>query len=169
MLVEVVPASPEQQPVVENLLQLYIHDFSEFPGVGVDIQENGRFDYPGLARFWREPDCLPFLVRVDQRLAGFILAKTTGPPTPADPVIWDVAEFFVLRSYRRQGVGIAAAAALWQGLPGQWQVRVMEQNQSAQQFWEQAIARFTAAAAGYSEQWVQQRGSRWRVFSFAAP
>ena len=35
----------------------------------------------------------------------------------------DVAEFFVLRRYRRSGVGRSAAFLIWKHFPGTWTVR----------------------------------------------
>jgi hypothetical protein len=39
--VEVMPAILEDQPVLANLLELYIHDFSEF--LSLDLGADGRF------------------------------------------------------------------------------------------------------------------------------
>lgn len=137
--VEVVHATPEQEPIVANLLELYAYDFSEFhsmvPG------PNGRFGYKGLSRYWSETDRLPFLLKVDGRLAGVVLVKRERGVLGTETV-WDVAEFFVLRMFRRQGVGKAAAHEIWRRYPGKWQVRVMESNYPGYRFWEHTIRDF---------------------------
>ena len=91
--VEVVPATLEQQSILANLLQLYAHDFSEFHDV--DLGPDGRFVYASLPLYWSEPDRHPFLVRVDGRLAGFVLVKR-GSEVSGDKTVWDMAEFFVI-------------------------------------------------------------------------
>src|SRR5450631_1295289 len=106
MLIEVIPATPEQEPILVNLLQLYIHDFSEF--LDVEVGPDGRFGYPDLPLYWREPDRHPFLVHADGKLAGFALVKKAPAASDAE-MVWDLAEFFVLRTYRRQRVGLEAA------------------------------------------------------------
>jgi predicted acetyltransferase len=47
----------------------------------------------------------------------------------------DVAEFFVVRSARRSGVGSAAALALFDMFPGAWEVRIRRANPAALKFW----------------------------------
>ncbi|HEV7220531.1 MAG TPA: GNAT family N-acetyltransferase [Terriglobales bacterium] len=100
--VEVVPARPEQQTIMANLLELYAHDFSEFHDVAIGA--DGRFGYEPLRLYWSEPGRYPFLVWVDGKLAGFVLVKR-GSEFSGSEDIWDMAEFFVLRGYRRRGIG----------------------------------------------------------------
>ena len=47
--IEVIPAAPEQEAVMGNLLELYIHDFSELRDF--DLGPNGRFGYIGSFPF----------------------------------------------------------------------------------------------------------------------
>jgi hypothetical protein len=66
--VEVLPASPEQEPIVANLLELYAHDFSEFHQI--KIGADGKFGYNDLPLYWRDPNRRALLVRTDGNLAG---------------------------------------------------------------------------------------------------
>ena len=97
------PAPPESEGVLSNLLALYVHDLSEiFP---IEVGADGRFRYDRLPLYWSEPERrFPFLIRAGAKLAGFALAAR-GSPASDDPDALDVAEFFVLRGYRRSGVG----------------------------------------------------------------
>src|SRR5579862_2852405 len=94
---EVIPAALQQETILANLLELYAHDFSEFHEI--ELGEDGRFGYMHLPLYWREPNRHPFLVRVDGKLAGFVLVKQTSE------AVWDMAEFFIVRGYRRRGIG----------------------------------------------------------------
>jgi predicted acetyltransferase len=132
--IEVIPATPEQMPVIDNLIQLYAHDFSEFQDIELD--SNGRFEYTPLPLYWTDPNRHPFLVKVDGKPAGFVLVKQEGG-------VWDMAEFFIVRGCRRHGVGTAVAHEVWKRFPGEWEVRVMQANQAALGFWERAISGFT--------------------------
>ena len=105
-----------------NLLELYLHDFSEF--VPSDIGEDGHFGYPYLAAYWQERERFPFLIRVETALAGFALVRQ-GSLLSGAPDVMDMAEFFVLRRWRRRGIGRTAAHALFQHFPGRWEVRVL--------------------------------------------
>lgn len=147
-----------------NLLELYAHDFSEF--IDLQLQPDGRFGYPGLSRYWREDGCVPLLVRVDGQLAGCVLIAK-GSRISADPQVWDMAEFFIARGYRRRGLGAAVAHEIWRRFPGAWEVRVLEGNQRAQAFWEAAIDAFTSSTA--TKRIIALHDKRWQVFSFVAP
>jgi predicted acetyltransferase len=137
--VKVLPASAEQEPILANLLELYIHDFGEF--IDVRLAPDGRYGYPTLPSYWTQPAHYPFLITADSDLAGFALVQR-GSQISGDPDIWDLTEFFVVRSLRRRGVGTRAAHRLWQTLPGRWEVRVIDLNQKAVEFWAHAIQEF---------------------------
>jgi predicted acetyltransferase len=153
--VQVIPATVDQMPIVANLLQLYAHDFSEF--LDLELGPDGKFDYPSLPLYWTDPNRYPFLVRIEGQLAGFVLVKREAS-------IWDMAEFFVIRGYRRRGIGTTIAHDIWRRCPGLWEVRVMELNQSALQFWQRAISVFMGKAIRPIH--IEKVGKSWKVFSF---
>jgi predicted acetyltransferase len=160
-LVEVIPAALDQEPILANLLELYAHDFSEFHDV--ELGADGRFGYKHLRLYWLEPNRHPFLIRVDGKLAGLMLVKRGSEVSNAE-TIWDMTEFFVIHGYRRRGVGMSAAHEVWRRFPGLWEVRVMESNHAARQFWMRAISTF--ADRSIPSACVQQGDKCWRVFSF---
>lgn len=160
--VDVSLALPEEQAIVERLLQLYIHDLSEY--FAVAVQDDGRFDYPRLDLYWSEAGRYPFLIRVEKELAGFALVRKLD--LPDGDAVWDIAEFFILRKHRRNGAGTRAAQAIWKRLPGRWQVRVLQANDSAMQFWRHAIGGLTEGAFGLAS--LEAGGASWQVFSFVS-
>lgn len=65
-------------------------------------------------------------MRVDGRLAGFALLRR-GTCFPERDVLSDdsgmmITEFFVMRKYRRQGIGKQVARELFECYPGRWEV-----------------------------------------------
>jgi predicted acetyltransferase len=52
----------------------------------------------------------------------------------------------VLRKYRKQGVGKQVAFEVFNQLPAKWEVRVIQTNLPAQQFWRKVIADYTKGA-----------------------
>ena len=159
--IEVLPAAPEQAPILANLIELYAHDFSEFHDL--DLGADGRFGYSSLPLYWSEPDRHPFLVRVDGKLAGFALVKR-GSEVSGNEAVWDMAEFFVTRGYRRRGIGTQIAHEVWRRFPGAWEVRVMQSNISAYHFWARAISTLTGEAIHPVR--VEKGGTSWTLFSF---
>lgn len=155
-------ATPRDEAVLSNLLELYAHDLSE--SFALELGPDGRFGYEKLPLYWSEPDRrFPFLIRQGTRLAGFALV-TRGSPGSDDPQDFDVAEFFVVRRHRRSGVGRQAAFLLWDRFPFHWIVRVAEGNQRGRRFWESVIREYTD---GVFTETLRPGGSQaWRVFSF---
>jgi predicted acetyltransferase len=161
--VEVIPAAAEQEPILANLLELYAHDFSEFHDL--EIGEDGRFGYKFLALYWSDPDRHPFLVKTDGHLAGLILVKRE-PAVPGNHVVWDMAEFFVLRGYRRRGIGTQMAHEIWRRFQGAWEVRVMRANVTANDFWTSSIFEFVGVRV--EPIYTEKNGERWALYRFSS-
>lgn len=159
--IELVPATSEQEATIANLLELCAHDFSEFHHL--ELSAEGRFGYKHLPLYWSAPDRYPFLVKVNERIAGFVLVKK-GSDIVADNTVWDVGEFFITRGYRRQGVGTQVAYEMWNRFTGPWEVRVMWSNRTAANFWRKAITAFTGREI--HPVFVEKKGESWLVFSF---
>ncbi len=117
------------KPTLWRLLQLYLHDFSEF--LHTDVGPSGEFEYPYFDAYWSELGRVPFLIEAHGSLAGFALVRG-GVPN-------DLAEFFVLRNHRRHGVGRQAAAMVFADFPGEWQVRQLDANHDATAFWRSTL------------------------------
>ena len=153
--VELIPAWGK--PLLDRLLQLYLHDFSDLAPLGTshgEVDAEGRFAYPpGVDGFWREPGHAPLLIRADGRIAGFALVN--GWPPLDRPLDHALAEFFVLRKHRRAGVGRRAARTLFRSYPGRWQIGIAAYNAPALAFWR-AVARDLPDAeerAGAPDRW----------------
>ena len=112
-----VPVS--QSRVIANLMQLYKYDFSELAQIGSpygEVGSDGKFVYEGLDSYWREDGRVPLTVQAHDRLVGFILVNRWS--ALSRKLDHSVAEFFVLRKYRRIGVGSRAARVLFERWPG---------------------------------------------------
>jgi predicted acetyltransferase len=157
-------ASEAEKPILRNLMELYLYDFSEFDGA--DPGPDGLYGYPYLDRYWTEKDRHPFLVYKDGKLAGFVLV-TRYNYLGLQPDCWIIAEFFVMRKYRSGGVGEFVAQQLFDRFPGDWQVGQISENVSATVFWRKVIQRYT----GGKFQEVLLDSERWRgpVQMFTSP
>jgi predicted acetyltransferase len=129
MYVEVIEALDDDRTIIRRLLQLYHYDFSEFDGR--DVNPHGEYLHRYFDEYWTDSDRQAFLFRVDSALAGFALVFSGDPH--------DIAEFFVMRRYRRRRVGALAAASLFDRFPGRWTVRQDLANPAATAFWRKAI------------------------------
>ncbi len=122
---------------IQRMLELYQHDLSDI--WQQDLDAHGEYGY-ALDHYWAQEHCHPFVALVDGHYAGFALvdgAVRLGPEG-----YW-MDQFFVLRKYRRGGVGRALATQVFAALPGRWEVGQMLDNHAAQTFWRSVIAGYT--------------------------
>ncbi|HXS16216.1 MAG TPA: GNAT family N-acetyltransferase [Polyangiaceae bacterium] len=139
------PAGEAEAVLLNNLMELYIHDLSALFS-RLMLGEDGRYGYPELPSYLcGGGDRSALVIRHDGRVAGFVLVRR-GSPASDDPRVLDVAEFFVLRQFRNRGVGREAAARLWHRLPGHWTVRAAAANLAAIKFWRKTVASCTQGA-----------------------
>lgn len=140
MNIEIEPIRVEQKSVLVRMMELFQYDFSEFSGA--DLNEYGYFGYAHIDDYWNEEGRAPFFIRVDGRLAGLALVRSCGEYNDL-PDPHNVAEFFVMKKYRRKGVGRAAARMIFDRFPGGWEVAWWTGNLPAQHFWRQVIHEYT--------------------------
>ena len=162
--VEIALASAADQPILANLLELYAHDFSEFHSV--EISSDGRFHYNELPLYFTDPARIPLLIRVGGKLAGFAFVRK-GSRISNRPEVWDMAEFFILRAWRRRGIGARAAALVFRRFPGVWEVRAMHANPQADPFWQKAISGFAGEPVRSVP--AELHGTHWQLFTFTSP
>jgi predicted acetyltransferase len=117
---------------VERLWQLYRHDLSEFRGSLPDAA--GVFHTRPLDPFLEnDPDRRAHLVLRDGPVGFALVAGATTEPRL-------MAELFVVRAARREGVGRAAVDALFALYPGAWEIPFQEENVAAARFWRRIAA-----------------------------
>lgn len=134
MDIEVRRAEYSERLIVRHMMELYQHDFSEFDGT--DLDEHGQYGYYDLDCFWINPAFAAYVVKVDGKWAGFALANDETY-LPGNTLA--IAEFFIVRKYRRHGVGRHLARAILNGMPARWEIRVIAQNPAAASFWQSLI------------------------------
>jgi len=134
------PATAGDRARLEALMQLYAYDFSGI--LGMDVDNQGRFDPLPLDDYFRHPRSHAFFIRVGRRLAGFALVRQRSRLS-GDENVSDLEEFFVMRKYRRRGVGERAARWLFDRFRGRWEVREKAENRAAIAFWRRVIRRYT--------------------------
>jgi predicted acetyltransferase len=140
MNIEISPAAVNERPILRQLMELYQYDFSEFDNA--DITPMGLYDYPYLDHYWVEPERSPFLVRVNSNLAGFVLVARYNYLTRQKDC-WVMAEFFIMRKYRHQGIGEYVAQYIFDRFRGTWQVGQITENKPAISFWRKVIDRYS--------------------------
>jgi predicted acetyltransferase len=140
MKIQILKASAENKQVISNLMQLYMYDFSEY--TGSDVEANGLFAaYPQFEDYWREENQrFPYIIRNEEMYIGFVFVRKIETPEKS---YFSIAEFFIMRKYRRQGFGRIVANEIFNLHRGRWEVFQMEANKPAQFFWKEIITEYT--------------------------
>jgi|SRR5450432_17459 len=155
----------ESESVLRNLFQHYLRDMAAWFDE-VEANSDGGYSYD-FSTIWESYDV--YLAKAGDAVAGFALIGWAGEFLEGEEGR-DVHEFFVLRGFRREGMGRAMATHLWNAYRGEWLVRVLEANAPGLAFWRAAIGSFTGASdAGASrEEGRQVSGRGWVYFRFTS-
>lgn len=133
----------EQLPIMQRMGSYYVYDISEYVGrePGWEFPDTGDYQCTDFRPYFEDSQAHPFFIRVDGELAGFAIVNQQGSTLEAD---YNMAQFFVHRKFKGQGVGAGAARQCFQRFRGVWNVMVMPQNVGAHAFWKRIISDFTS-------------------------
>jgi len=160
MLVQIEHIRHEQKPAFVHLMNLYNYDFTEYEDE--DINEDGLYNYENYRRiikdeYWNDATWHTFFIRVNKKLAGFILVHNQCHFID-DKDAHNIDEFFVMRRYRRMGVGRFAAKYVFDMFRGKWEILQLPSNLHAHKFWEAVISEYTEAnyqeCGSATEEWI---------------
>ncbi|MCY1425107.1 hypothetical protein D9M71_408870 [compost metagenome] len=134
--VELVQTGPEHAELIRNLYQFYAYESSDWEQE--DVEADGRFyiHEEHLARYWQEPQWSANLVLLDGLIAGFLLIERSELPG-VDAL--ELADLFILKKYRRQGIGQALATQVLTSGAEAWLVRFYRQDETALAFWRAVL------------------------------
>lgn len=132
----------EHKHIIENLVQLYLYDISDLDNR--DLGSDGRYRFKDIEPYLRGSDAWAYLIYDgdSNHILGFALVSRKNSLLFGD-IVYSIDDFFVLRKYRKQGVGKQAAFLLFQSFPGPWEVSEMQENEAAHRFWVRVIGEFT--------------------------
>jgi len=144
---------------LQNLFEHYLHDMAEW--FQFDYGPYGRYGMD-MATYWNNgvDAWIPYVGDIP---IGFALVGS-AQAFIGDADAKDVDEFFVVRRYRRTGVGRDFARYIWDLHRGRWLVRVFQGNVPALPFWRGAIAEYTNHAFREDVRTVRDRP--WSYFTF---
>lgn len=134
------PLAESERELFRGIVQFYLYDFSEFDHE--DVQDDGRFHWDEVERYGRDEGYDAWLLRVSANPAGFALIDQRPPLEDGTPS-HAIAEFFILRAYRRSGHGEKMARAIFDHYPGHWRVAQIAPNLPAIAFWRRIIGAYT--------------------------
>lgn len=125
-----------EKDILRNLMTLYLHELSEFAD-DLEPTAEGIFEYAGLDLYWKNESLIPFFVKVNGNLAGFILLNR-HPYAPKD-IDYNISEVFILKRYRSTEVAAEAVGKIFKSFPGKYNVGQLASNTRAVRFWRKVF------------------------------
>lgn len=136
-MLEIVRVEEEQREILAHLIELYEYDFSEYEDS--DVNSYGLYGYSYLDYYWTEENRHPYFIKVNGKLAGFVMVCGFCYVSQDSDTLF-MSEFFVMKKYRRQGIGKKAAIEVLKKHPGKWELTVHPNNPTSHKFWKSVIA-----------------------------
>ncbi|WP_199621312.1 GNAT family N-acetyltransferase [Paenibacillus alkalitolerans] len=144
--IEIILGRENDKPIFRNLMQLYKYDTSDY--TLEDPSSFGLYEYRYLDHYWtphgiHEEGRKAYLIKLQGQLAGFVLVNNHSLKNSINQPVMSIAEFFVMRKWRRYGVGRFVAYHIFDTFDGEWEVKQEKENRTAQIFWESIINEYT--------------------------
>ena len=89
--------------LLDNLMQLYLHDLSEF--IAIDVGPNGKYEQNLSPQYVSSFEKSAFIIHAEYHIIGFVLVEPAGSDLK-------VNDLFVLNMWRGKGVGSAVVENL---------------------------------------------------------
>lgn len=119
-----------------DLFQLYLYDLSKY-NHNIKVDENGSYPASWIDRDWDLPEFIPLRIEQNINTCGFILLSNKPFSKPGTE--WCIQECFILRRFRKKGIGLASIDQLFSNYPGSYSMAVMKDNVPALLFWEKVL------------------------------
>ena len=128
-------ASAADRQWLTNVYPFYLHDLSEFDEHYYTLNERGLWEPDHLPSWLQDDTDHPLVIRQSETRVGFALVNEAPSAYILPGCRFRLAEFFILKRYRRTGIGLRAAQALFDRFRGRWQLSVLARNAPAIAFW----------------------------------
>jgi len=126
MNISLYKAGINDKALLDNLLQLYLHDLSEF--MHIEVGPNGKYEQNISTKFVSSFDKSAYIIHAEYHIIGFVLVEPQNEVT-------QVRDLFVLNMWRGKGVGSAVVETLLsQGKP--LICKFHTKNELAKFFWD---------------------------------
>jgi len=135
---EVKIANIEDKKLVENILQKYLYEMTEYYENNMD--EIGNFDYKYLPYYFENKARQIFLAYENQILLGFAFINTHS--FTASPVDNCIAEFCIFPSFRKNGKGGEFLEKIFEFRQGSYQLKFSEKNEKGAHFWRKVKEKY---------------------------
>lgn len=128
--VELTKADANDREKLKNLFQFYLHDLSEYTDA-LSVNSQGEFDNNDVDLFFDEANLIPLAIKIEKEVIGFIFLNCSK----GSVVDYIINDLFILRKYRKRGIGKVVIDKLFDLYPGKYGLLELINNKPAIKFW----------------------------------
>ncbi|MGN6453186.1 MAG: GNAT family N-acetyltransferase [Steroidobacteraceae bacterium] len=158
-------SAPADRLWIQSVYRDYLDDLNPGTGIFPALGEVGHREPDQIAHWFGDPNTYPLVIVKGREPVGFarVLRAMAGGAAPR--IDYRMAEFFVLRTRRRLGIGQTAVQLILNRFAGRWEISEYLRNAAAVNFWRRVVASYTRGT--YQERIVN--GEVRQVFDSVRP
>ena len=139
MNLEIVTTDSSQKKTIWNLFQLYCYDSTDWDPEDVGVSGFYALDDGYFSQYWTVPGWSAHILKMANNIVGFLLIERSDVPGVNAP---EFADLFILKKYRRQGIGkeVVQRVVVTSGQP--WVITVFDDDTAAKAFWSNVFKQF---------------------------
>ncbi len=142
--IELVPEEKKEE--MRGYLNSYLTELSQYDN-SITFDDNGNPIYKWFEFYWNDKGRYPFYLLIDGVIAGITFIREVMPEN------YEIAEFYVIPDFRRQGNGLWFAEEIANKFIGQMEFSTKLSNISAVKFWDKFSNGFDGVSANNDNEW----------------
>ena len=136
-------SAPADRLWIQSVYRDYLDDLNPGTGVFPALGEVGHREPDQIAHWFGDPNTFPLIIVKGSEPVGFARVLRAVASAAQPRIDYRMAEFFVLRTRRRLGIGQTAVQLILSRFAGRWEISEYLRNTAAVSFWRRVVANYT--------------------------
>ena len=136
-------SAPADRLWIQSVYRDYLDDLNPGTGIFPALGEVGHREGDQIAHWFGDPNTFPLIIFKGSEPVGFARVLRAVAGGSASRIDYRMAEFFVMRTRRRPGIGQTAVQLILSRFAGRWEISEYLRNPTAVTFWRRVVASYT--------------------------
>jgi len=136
-------SAPADRLWIQSVYRDYLDDLNPGTGIFPALGEVGHREPDQIAHWFGDPNTFPLVIVKGSEPVGFARVLRAVASAAQPRIDYRMAEFFVLRTRRRLGIGQTAVQLILSRFAGRWEIVEYLRNTAAVSFWRRVVASYT--------------------------
>ena len=136
-------SAPADRLWIQSVYRDYLDDLNPGTGIFPALGEVGHREPDQIAHWFGDPNTFPLVIVKGSEPVGFARVLRAVASAAQPRIDYRMAEFFVLRTRRRLGIGQTAVQLILSRFAGRWEISEYLRNATAVSFWRRVVASYT--------------------------